>query len=253
MGILLFDIATDDDADVEDVQADEEERVRDTDAVSERDEERIHRRDEQEHDFEGDVPVDFDGVGEKAGALRDGGILRPFRPVYRVEGDSGPAETDENPIRTGHVRDGEVGVVTGPCERPRVPAGNRFCRQLLADLCRRPVRARVPRVVGVDGVLRCDGQNCQNRDCEATRNVFLGGFGTPREHERSADNGETGHSDDEEGRRVGQRIETSHDEPRKREGEDCADREQWSFLHVICNSALCQKTQDKPDSGVFTG
>ena len=59
------------------------------------------------------------------------------------------------------------------------------------------VEARAERVVEVDGVLGQHGDQRENRDREAARDVFLRSFGSPREHERRGHDGGAEHDEAE--------------------------------------------------------
>ncbi len=169
---VRFDLAAEDHRDVTDVEPDQEQHVEDIDPAVERDEERPERREQEEDDLEADLPVQDYDVREEARSFLDRGIDRRPPAKDRKEGDAGPADADEDPVRAGHVGDGQVA-----CLDPAFGARE---------------HARVPGVERVDGVFWRDGQHGEHRDRERLGDVLLGGLGGPREEERGPENGESG-------------------------------------------------------------
>ena len=163
----FLDVAADDDGDVEHVETDEHDRIEDADGAPERDEEGEGRRREQEGDFGGDAVVERHHVREKARAVVDRLVAGVLRPIDGEDGDTGPAEADENAVRASHIGDRESGVAA------------------------RAADAGLPGVVGVDGVLGRDREHREHRDGEGGRNVLFCGFGPPRQQKGCAEDGES--------------------------------------------------------------
>ncbi len=84
--------------------------------------------------------------------------------------DTRPADTDEERVRAGRVRNREGRVVTGASEP--AACGLDFCRRELATgLRRRPTSPGVPGVQRVDGVLGSHGENGEDGDSERPRSI----------------------------------------------------------------------------------
>ena len=203
----LLDVAPEDDRDVGDVQPHQNERVQGVDPAAERDEESPRRRQEEERDLEGDVAIERDGVGERPRPIPDRGIRGRPGLVDGEEGDPGPPQADEDPVGAGHVRDGEVGIVTGPGEALPVRVYRRLwevCdpihepgREPGTGLRRRAAGAGVEREQGVDRVLGGHREHREHRDRKGPRDVLLGRLGAPRQEKGGPEDGDpAGHHDD---------------------------------------------------------
>ena len=153
-----FHVAADDDPDVGDVESHEQERVEGVDTAAQRDEERPEGREKEEGDLCGDGPVERDGVGEPPVAVPDGSVTGFGGAPDGEDGDARPADADQDPVRTGHVRDGEIGVVAGAGEA-RLAGFDGLRGERRTGLGRRAAGPRVPGVEGVDGVLGSDREH----------------------------------------------------------------------------------------------
>ena len=118
---------------------------------------------------------------------------------HAISTDGGPAETDQQPVRAGHVGD-RVGGVAG-------------------------VLARLPGEVHVDRVFGQHAQQREEQDRERLRDVALGELGGPREQEGAAQDREARRRRHQLGRQIEARKVMQRD-PRNRERGGARDRGQ---------------------------
>jgi len=142
-------------SDVGDVETDEKQRIQQADTPAKRDEEGPRRRKKEERDFGRDIAVQRHRVVQEPVTVDDCPIPGLGGPPDGKDGDAGPTDADEDTVRAGHVRDGEVRVVAGPGQ-PRLSRPDLGRTQLATGLCRRAAGPSVPGVQRIDGVLRGD-------------------------------------------------------------------------------------------------
>ena len=145
---------------VEHEQEDQHTGVEQREVVLQRERERVQRGDREEGDLDAVRAVEADlGVDRALVALA---AADPGEPPGRDEHDRGPPDADEQPVAAGHVGEGERRVLLG-------------------------VAARLGREREVDDVLGEHGDQGQDGECEALRDVELEGLGAPGQDERGAD------------------------------------------------------------------
>ena len=142
--------------DVHDEHRAEHRGVEQVDVVQDHDLHRPNGRDEEEAE-----------IGAARSRQRHALLLRPVVPK---KDDGRPADADQQPVRAGHVRDGQSTAVRSLAHGDAGPV----------------LHAGLPREDEVDGVLGKNRDQREERDREAFRDIQLGHLGSPRHQEGGA-------------------------------------------------------------------